>query len=331
MKTVEQRIAEGISLAERAGAGQQQLTRALLLFQEAAAQHLDETLLELPDLDRFDAAFLRGGDIGWVSRANLALKYQLINSYQREALLTMEQAIRPLLLGQEYSGTAFHVRRYGQFVAALCRPRQFRADDISPLVPEEALLPPRGADRWRRWRARSAGRRQLRILGGQALLVAVAAVILVALIAAQLLREPRSSADTPRDGSGALGALSAPRRDAALPTAALAATATPARVLAAIPTAAPTATPEPTPALSPGDAVVVSGLSAPLDARAAPERAAGRVFSVRNGDVLQLVDGVARPGEGGQWLQVRISGLVGWLPAEHLAPTGNRASQPATS
>ncbi|MEN9938308.1 MAG: hypothetical protein RLZZ387_4887 [Chloroflexota bacterium] len=317
MSTVDERLRSGLNLIARAGTDRELLGAAVVTLHAAAAAYLDETLAALPELDVFDAEFLASGGVEWVSRANLALKYGLVNREQRAALLDADRQARLVARGEPFRGNPHTARAYGQFVATLCRRHTFLASAERPdslLTPEDALRPPRAAESWlervRRRRGTRAEDSGARIAVGTALVAIVASLLL---IAALWLWQPWERAAGPQPTAVVGVALVAPQpSQVAVPTLAAAPNqAALSPTIAAPPTSAQQSQPTRARVVHLGGAVGYLHV--------APEFSSPRLdVALHDGAELELLSPTPVKADGALWYHVRIAEFSGWCPSINL-------------
>jgi hypothetical protein len=322
--SVDEKLRRGFDLAARAGGDDDLRGVALLALHGALEDHLDETLGRMPELSPEDRAALDGPGYGWVTRANLALRYSLITREQRQAILDANSQRQEFAHGAPYAGGQRAIDTYATLVAELCGRRPTAAHAARPAArparpaaqPTAAVAarPGRPAERttvgassgWdNRAKVRSARRSDL--LPGD---LPVRGLLATAVLLVLLFVGWRALSWSPPEQepviSGAPLASAIPSSPTAPPP-----TATPAVREARI--------------VNLGGAIGFmhepAGFSTPTQPPQLPE-----------GTLVRLVDVAPVSAEGATWVRVAFGGYEGWVPETNLeavAPADAATPSPA--
>jgi hypothetical protein len=140
---VDEKLRRGFDLAERANGDGDTLGVALLALHGALEDHLDEALRRLPDLAPEERQALEDPAYGWVTRANLALRHELVTREQRQAILDANSQRQEFAHGDPFVGGQRALDNYATLVAGLVSRRPTAAHPARPAAhrPARAVAP----------------------------------------------------------------------------------------------------------------------------------------------------------------------------------------------
>jgi hypothetical protein len=120
MGAIDARLERGVAIFRRAGDDAALLGAALLAFHGGLERFLDEELAGQPDLAARERDLLLQGRLAWPARAELATRYGLLASEQRDQVLRATRARLVIARGDEFAWTAEEVQAYGRMATAVC-------------------------------------------------------------------------------------------------------------------------------------------------------------------------------------------------------------------
>jgi hypothetical protein len=140
---VDEKLRRGFDIAARANGDGDALGVALLALHGALEDHLDEALRQLPDLAPEDRQALEDPAAGWVTRANLALRYGLVTREQRQAILDANRQRQEFAHGDPFVSGQRALDNYANLVAGLVgrRPTAAHPDRPAAQRPARAVAP----------------------------------------------------------------------------------------------------------------------------------------------------------------------------------------------
>jgi len=124
MGEIDERIERGVAIYRRAGDDSALLGAALLAFHGALERQIDTELVNQSTLGERERGMLEQGRLGWLTRANLAEQFGLLNHDQRALALEAAKTRLALARGEECDWSADEIRTYGRTVALVCGRRE---------------------------------------------------------------------------------------------------------------------------------------------------------------------------------------------------------------